>query len=68
MWRRIPDHAGRQLELAGPPQRIARLVPSVTELICHLGAGDRLVAATRFCTEPADLPPRVARVGGTKAE
>jgi ABC-type hemin transport system substrate-binding protein len=66
MWRRIADDAGRRLDLAGPPQRIASLVPSVTELICHLGAVDRLIAATRFCSEPAALPSRIARIGGTK--
>ncbi|MEO8605910.1 MAG: helical backbone metal receptor [bacterium] len=66
MWRRIPDDAGRSLPLAAPPQRIVSLVPSVTELVCHLGASDRLVGATRFCTDPADLPPSLVRVGGTK--
>jgi len=66
MWRTVTDDIGRQLALAEAPRRIASLVPSVTELLCHLGAADRLIAVTRFCSEPAELPAQVARVGGTK--
>lgn len=42
------------------------LVPSTTESVCELGAGNRLVACTRYCTEPAAQLAAVARVGGTK--
>src|SRR5690606_23749475 len=52
--------------LAAPPQRIVSLVPSLTELVCALGAGDRLIAVTRFCTEPAAQLAGLTRVGGTK--
>lgn len=62
---RIVDDLGRQLELA-PPQRIVSLVPSVTELLCDLGAAERLVGVTRFCTEPAAVVAGLPRVGGTK--
>ncbi len=67
MWRRIRDDAGRLLELNEPPQRIVSLVPSVTELICHLGGAARLVGVTRFCEEPADVVARLPRLGGTKS-
>lgn len=46
--------------------RIASLVPSVTELVCALGLGPRLVARTGFCIHPADELAAVPKVGGTK--
>src|SRR6478672_3644899 len=49
-----------------PPPRIARLVPSLTELVFALGLGERLVARTGFCVHPADRVGAVAKVGGTK--
>ena len=48
------------------PERIVTLVPSLTELIWWLGAGDRLAGRTRFCVEPAGEIERVPVVGGTK--
>ena len=53
------DAMNRPVELTAPPQRIVSLVPSVTEILFALGAGDQLVGATRFCTYPPaarDLP------------
>jgi iron complex transport system substrate-binding protein len=49
-----------------PPRRIVSLVPSTTESVCELGAGDRLVGCTRYCIEPAPVVARTARIGGTK--
>lgn len=66
MWRRLLDDDGRALALRAPPRRIVSLVPSVTELICHLGGADRLVGVTRFCTEPPAVVARLPRLGGTK--
>ena len=66
MWRAVTDDLGRMLTLPAPPRRIVSLVPSVTELLCDLGAGDRLVGVTRFCTEPAAVVAGLPRVGGTK--
>ncbi|MFN3241734.1 MAG: helical backbone metal receptor [Planctomycetota bacterium] len=48
------------------PQRIVSLVPSTTESVCELGATDRLVGCTRYCTEPAAHLAHVPRIGGTK--
>lgn len=48
-----------------PPQRIASLIPSATEIVHALGLGDRLVGVTFECDYPPD--PRVGRdilVGG----
>lgn len=48
------------------PERIVSLVPSWTELVVALGAGDRLVGRTKFCTEPKAISAAVPSVGGTK--
>lgn len=48
------------------PQRIVSLVPSTTESVCALGARDRLVGCTNWCTHPADSLHGIARIGGTK--
>ena len=45
------------------PQRIVSLVPSITETLFAIGAGDRVVGVSRFC----DFPPQVLalpKVGG----
>src|SRR5882724_10512737 len=52
--------------MAAPPGRIVSLVPSLTELLFALGAGDAVVAATRYCTEPPQRVATVVKVGGTK--
>ena len=48
------------------PARIVSLVPSLTELVFWLGAGERLSGRTRFCVEPAGEVERVPIIGGTK--
>lgn len=55
-----------ELDLRQPPRRIVSLVPSITESICDLGGGDRLVAVTDYCVHPADRVRPLPRVGGTK--
>lgn len=47
--------------------RIVSLVPSLTELICVLGLGDKLVGRTGFCVHPREQLRDVPKVGGTKA-
>ena len=54
----VTDDAGRELELAGEPQRIVSLAPSNTEIVCALDACDLLVGVTDF----DDFPPSVAEV------
>ena len=49
-----------------PARRIVSLVPSLTETVCDLGVSCRLVAVSRFCTDPEDELRFVTRVGGTK--
>jgi ABC-type Fe3+-hydroxamate transport system substrate-binding protein len=62
----IIDDAGRTVALERPPRRIVSLVPSLTEVVCALGAAERLIGVTRYCTDPVEVVRRVPRVGGTK--
>jgi ABC-type Fe3+-hydroxamate transport system substrate-binding protein len=57
------DDVGAVVPLRGEVSRIVSLVPSLTEALA-LSCREKLVAATDWCTHPADLV--VARVGGTK--
>ena len=61
---RFVDDAGAAVPLASEVSRIVSLVPSLTEALAVNGP-EKLVAATDWCTHPADLV--VARVGGTKS-
>lgn len=45
------------------PQRIISMSPSVTEILFAVGAGDRVVGVTDFCTYPAQAL-EVTRIGG----
>lgn len=60
----VDDDRGTELRLSAPPTRVVSVVPSLTELVVALGAGDLLVARTRFDREAsvAHLPS----VGGTQ--
>src|SRR5256885_4991673 len=59
---RILDDRQRELIFLRPPRRMVSLVPSETQSVLALGAGDRLVGRTRYCDAPGSVP----LVGGTK--
>jgi iron complex transport system substrate-binding protein len=54
----VTDDAGRAVTLARPARRIVSLLPSFTELLFAMGAGDRLVGRTAWC----DYPPAALAV------
>jgi iron complex transport system substrate-binding protein len=54
-------------QFAKAPQRIVSLVPSLTESLFDLGAGDRLVGITDYCRPPQTDEDRLVRIGGTRA-
>ncbi len=64
---RAVDAIGRAHGPARADARIVSLVPSVTELLFELGAGDRLAGRTGFCVHPRDRIKTVPKVGGTKS-
>ena len=55
------------LSFARAPQRVVSLVPSMTESVFDLGAGDTLVGVTEFCRPPDHAVGRLAVVGGTRS-
>lgn len=48
------------------PTRIVSLVPSQTELLCHLGLDKEVTGITKFCIHPERWFRAKTRVGGTK--
>ncbi len=51
----LQDDAGRSVTLSESPQRIVSLAPSNTEIVCAVGACDRLVGVTDFDDYPAQV-------------
>jgi ABC-type Fe3+-hydroxamate transport system substrate-binding protein len=60
----MKDLLGRTFDFPAPPARVVSLVPSLTETLFDLGAGDSVVGITDFCIFPERLDQ--PRVGGTK--
>lgn len=60
----VRDALGRDFDFAAPPRRVVSLVPSLTETLFDLGAGDAVAGVTDFCIFPENLDR--PRVGGTK--
>src|SRR2546429_8859075 len=54
----VIDDAHRRVTLAAPARRIVSLLPSFTEILFAIGAGERLVGRTAWC----DYPPAALAV------
>ncbi|HEX3560049.1 MAG TPA: helical backbone metal receptor [Pyrinomonadaceae bacterium] len=54
---------GTNAPRAGKPARIISLSPSTTEILAGLGAFDRVVAVSNYCTYPPEVS-KLPRVGG----
>ena len=65
MIERIDDLL-REVRISQPARRIVCLVPSITETLFALGAGERLVGITDYCIHPENQVRSKAKVGGTK--
>lgn len=59
----ITDDRGAVVTMAGPPVRIVSLLPSLTEMVCDLGACERLVGVDRWSNWPASVR-QLPRAGG----
>jgi len=59
------DARGRRTRLPAEPKRVVSLVPSDTYNLFALGAGDRLVGRSIYCTDPS-AARSIEAVGGTK--
>ena len=60
------DTFGRAVRVPDEPQRLVSLVPSITEILFDFGYGDRVLALTDYCTEPAAGVVGKTTIGGTK--
>jgi len=60
----MKDLLGRNFDFTTPPTRVVSLVPSLTETLFDLGAGDAVAGITDFCIFPEGVER--PRVGGTK--
>ena len=47
-----------------PARRIVSLIPSITEILFAIGAGDRVVGCTTYCTQPPEGVATKTRIGG----
>ncbi len=62
----VTDVLGRLHRFERPPRRVVSLVPSLTETLFELGAGDAVAGVTEFCIFPDPAVAPLPRFGGTK--
>ncbi|MBX2887659.1 MAG: ABC transporter substrate-binding protein [Ferruginibacter sp.] len=49
-----------------PAQRIVSVIPSITELLFHLGLNEQVIGITPFCVHPQQWHTSKKRIGGPK--
>jgi iron complex transport system substrate-binding protein len=59
----VVDDRGVAVDLPQPPQRIVAMLPSLTEVVCELGACERLVGVDNYSNWPPSVR-RLPRLGG----
>jgi iron complex transport system substrate-binding protein len=59
----LTDDLGREVTVEAMPQRIVSLLPSNTEILFAVGAGDQVVGVTSYCNYPPEATTR-EQVGG----
>ncbi len=60
----VRDQMGYSIALRNYPQRIISLVPSLTELLFHLGLDEEIVGVTRYCILPEKKVASKIKIGG----
>ncbi len=63
----ISTDLGETLVFEKSPERIVSLVPSITETLIELSAGNRVAGITNYCIHPARAVENLPRVGGPKS-
>ena len=66
----VQDERGKSIAFDKPPARIVTLIPSLTELVCALGACERLVGVDNYSNHPAAVKklPRLGGIDDTSVE
>jgi iron complex transport system substrate-binding protein len=59
----IIDDVGREVTVKAKPERVISLLPSNTEILFAVGAGDQVVGVTSYCNYPEEAATR-QQVGG----
>lgn len=59
----VTDDLGRTVTLNREPRRIIAMLPSHTETLIAIGAGDKLVAVDRFSNFPKNVTDKLPKVG-----
>ncbi len=62
----VVDATDAVIDLDRPARSVVSLVPSLTELVCAMRMGSRLLGVTKFCVEPSEIVTPIRKVGGTK--
>ena len=58
------DAQGQTRTLEKAPEKIVSLAPNITEILYEIGAGDKIVAVSNWCTYPAEAAAK-EKVGDT---
>jgi len=58
------DSRGKTVSIAYPPRRIVSIIPSTTELLYAVGAGDQIAGVTTYCDWPpeAKAKPKIGDI------
>lgn len=59
----VTDDLGRTVTLRSEPRRIVAMLPSHTETLVAIGAGDKLIAVDQFSNHPKNVTDRLPKVG-----
>ena len=51
----IDNGDGEELVLEAEPQKVVSVSPSLTEILCDLGAGDKLIGRSDYCNYPEEV-------------
>jgi ABC-type Fe3+-hydroxamate transport system substrate-binding protein len=62
----ITDATGKVLEFTEPPRRVVSLIPSITESLFELGAGQAVAGISNYCIYPGSEVKNRTKVGGQK--